>query len=728
VRAALTRGRQGPVGPPELRRVWAVVIAVAVVLCTILLVELARPREFLTGTNSAGSEGAVVHVDPGQRLCLDRLDVPGATGRLRLLLVAATPTTVTTEVATHGRVERGQLAMTPVARGPLPFDVPVRGVHGATALCVSPSAPIDVAGRHGSESGQPAPLLDGKPLDARVAVSYLPPAGERRSLLAQLPDMFSRAALFRPGVVGPWTYGVILFVLAPALFAAALLLLVRAVVDRPVRRTALAVGVIGFLAAASWTLIVPVFDAPDEVEHMAYGQAIAESGRAPDTGPSHRRPYSSEMQVAYEGARISGYYGQRLGRPPWRARDERRWAVRQARERPRPDDGGGWITTADYTPLYYASLAPAYLAADGGSIWSRLTAMRLMTALFGGLTAACVVLLVGELFPRPRWPAVAAGLFVAFQPMFAFISGAVNNDAAVSAAGALALLLVVRALRRGLTVRLAAAIGATLVVLPLLKGSGLFLLPALAVGLAGATLRTRRRGGAVGRPLAALGAALAITAAATIAFSAAFDHSANPTRPGWYAATGNTYPTIPGAAVKPSGALHHPVRFAEYVWQVFLPPAPGMADLRPAGGRFPAFHGYVERGWAAFGFVATRFPTWVYAVITVAMLMLGALAVAAWSANRAAVARRGWELTMLVLVVLGVFFGTELANFTPGAPVVPEFGRYLFPAAAAIAALAAAATFGAGRRRAPALAAGLVTALLVLFWASEFLTMSALYT
>ena len=705
---------------------WAVVIAVAVVLCAVLLVELARPRDFLTGTNNAGSAGPIAHVEPGQRLCLNDLAVPEGTGRLRLLVVAPTATTVTTQVTSGGRVERGQQPM-PVARGPMALDVPAAGARGATALCVSPSAPIDLAGRRGLETGQVAPRLDGQPIDARVAVSYLPPAGERKSLLAQMPDMFARAARFRPGVVGPWTYGFVLFVLAPALFAAALLLLVRAVLDRPVRRTALAVGVIGFLAAASWSLIVPVFDAPDEVEHMAYGQSVAESGRAPDAGPSRRRPYSSEMQVAYEGARVSGYYGQRLGRPPWTARDERRWALRQARERPRPDNGGGWITTADYTPLYYASLAPAYLAA-GGSIWTRLTAMRLMTALFGGLTAACVVLLVRELFPRPHWPAVAAGLFVAFQPMFAFISGAVNNDAAVSAAGALALLLVVRALRRGLTVGLAVAIGATLVVLPLLKGSGLFLLPALAIGMAGAALRTRRRGAAIGRPLAALAGALAVTAVAAIAFSAALGHSANPTRPGWYAATGSAYPTVPGATVKPSE--HCTIRSASpsTSGRSSSLPRRGWPTSVPPAARFPAFHGYLERGWAAFGFVSIKFPTWVYAVIALAMLGLVVLAFFAWSAHRAAVARRGWELAVLVLVVLGVFFGTELANFTPGAPVVPEFGRYLFPAAAAFAALAAAATFGAGRRRAPAVAAGLVTALLVLFWASEFLTMSALYS
>ena len=84
----------------------------------------------------------------------------------------------------------------------------------------------------------------------------------------------------------------LLFVLAPALFAAALWLFVRAALDRPVRRTGLAIGVIGFLAAASWSLIIPAFDAPDEAEHMAYAQAIAERGRAPDAGPTRRRAYS----------------------------------------------------------------------------------------------------------------------------------------------------------------------------------------------------------------------------------------------------------------------------------------------------------------------------------------------------------------------------------------------------------------------------------------------------
>jgi 4-amino-4-deoxy-L-arabinose transferase-like glycosyltransferase len=380
-------------------------------------------------------------------------------------------------------------------------------------------------------------------------------------------------------------------------------------------------------------------------------------------------------------------------------------------------------------PLYYAALAPAYLVTKGQSIWSRFTAMRLVSALLGGIAAAFVYLLVAELLPRPRWPAVAAGLLVAFQPMFAFVSGVINNDAGVNALAAIGLYLAVRALRRGLTTRLAVALGATIVALPLAKGNGLFLLPPIAIALAVAAWRTRRGGGPIGRPLMALGVSLAAGVVLAVAFSAAFGHSADPTRPGWYAATGNTYPTLPGAEVQPSGAFSRPVEFAQYVWQVFLPPVAGMPDLRPGGGRLPpGYTAYIERGWASFGFVSISFPRWVYAVIVVVMLGLVALALVAWARHRAAVSRRRWELGLLLLAVVGVFAGTEIAYFAPGDPTVPEFGRYLFPVAGVIAGIAALATFGLGRRLAPALAAGLLTAMMGLFWASEFLAMSALYS
>ena len=61
--------------------------------------------------------------------------------------------------------------------------------------------------------------------------------------------------------------------------------------------------------------------------------------------------------------------------------------------------------------------------------------MRLVSALLGALVAACAFGIVRELLPRQRFAAVAAGLLVAFHPMFSFMAGAINNDNGINAAG-----------------------------------------------------------------------------------------------------------------------------------------------------------------------------------------------------------------------------------------------------------------------------------------------------
>lgn len=715
------------------RAAWLLPALTGVLVLALGLFYVARPRDYFTGTNEAGSSGLVANVAAGQRLCLDGLDIPAGTGRVQLRVAPAQAMTAATVVAIAGSAPQQGSVAVPAAAAPVKLDIPIAPRPGAPAsspgrVCVTPAAPVSVAGRPGLQTNQRAPTVDGRPIGARLAAWYLPPAGERRSLLGQLGSMTARAALFRPSAAGAWTYVVLLLAAPPLMIASALALLLRARRGRAGWGTAAAIALIGFVAAASWSLITPLLNAPDELEHMAYAQAIAEQGRAPDHQASERRPYSSEAQVAYEGAQIAGQYRQRDGRPPWLAADEGRWAKREAAQRPRADDGGGWTTVADYTPLYYAALAPPYLVFNGASPWARMTVMRLASAVMGGLAAAFAFLLVAELLPRPRWPAVAAGLLVAFQPMFSFMSGMINNDAGVNALAALALWLVARGLRRGPSTRLAAAIGATAVAMAVVKGNGLFLLPAVALGVAGMALGARRAGVSIRRPLLALGAGAAIAAVGCVVLALALGHSPDPTRPGWYAASGNAYPTLPGPPVQPSGALHQPVQFAEYVWQLFLPPAPGMTDVRPGPERIPAFTALVQRGWASFGFAVIEFPRWVYGIISLAMLGLAALGARAAVTERAALSRLRWTAAVLAVAVLGVFFGTEVAYFAPNDPTTPEFGRYLFPAAAAFAALAAGAVFGVGRRFAFGLATALVVAMAGLWWASEWLAMGQLYT
>ena len=179
------------------------------------------------------------------------------------------------------------------------------------------------------------------------------------------------------------------------------------------------------------------------------------------------------------------------------------------------------------------------------------------------------------MLPRRRVLAVAAGLLVAFQPMFTFMGGAVNNDMGVNAACAGLAFLLIRALRRGPSVGVAASIGALIVIAPLAKATSLALMPAVAVGLAGLVWRYHER--STWRAYAALGGAALAFGLAWVLIAPSFDRDVFTTPGG--AAPG----TSSGVG---GGALEMPRAYLSYLWQEFLPKLPFMTDLHPQ--RWPA--------------------------------------------------------------------------------------------------------------------------------------------
>ncbi|KKK55013.1 hypothetical protein LCGC14_3078840, partial [marine sediment metagenome] len=138
---------------------------------------------------------------------------------------------------------------------------------------------------------------------------------------------------------------------------------------------------------------------------------------------------------------------------------------------------------------------------------------------------------------------------------------------------------------------------------------------------------------------------------------------------------------------------------------------------------------YVERGWAAFGWYALMFPTWVYGVIASAMIGAGLLcAVAVWR-HRPAARSRSIELVVLVLVVVGVVAGVAAAFYTPvgGRAGVAEQGRYAFTALAALAPIAVGACYAFGRRLVVPMAMTLVVAMMGLSFASQLMALAGFY-
>jgi hypothetical protein len=499
----------------------------------------------------------------------------------------------------------------------------------------------------------------------------------RRSLLASLPDLLERAARLRPGVVGAWTYVLVLLLLPVLAYGAVRLLALAAGGERGRVPVVLAVACIAFLHASAWSLVTPPFEAPDEADHFAYVQYLAETGDAPCQSCA-RPKYSSEERLALRGIDA----------------------------RARRDDGGGTTTAASHSPPYYGLMTAAY--AVGGSSSDRLAAMRLLSAVLGALTAAMAFLVVRELLPGRPLPAALAGLLVAFQPMFGFVAGAVNNDNGVNAAMALLAYLLVRALRRGLTPPLAAGIGAALVLAPLMKVTGY---AALAPALVALVFLARR-------------------------------HHARPDLPAWLAlfatvaglelvwsqlsgSFGRTiYSTPDGGSFGSQPALHKlggdPLGYLSYLAHVFA----------PDGSRWPAFETYVERGFAAFGEgFAIKLPLWAYAVIAVGMAATAALAVRALAAHRAAARARLPEIAVLAALAVAVIAGVHLAFYglPAEARAMGEQGRYAFTAIPAWAGLVAAASLGLGPRRAAPLAALLLTAMLGLSAGAVLLALDGFY-
>src|SRR5207302_1688698 len=111
----------------------------------------------------------------------------------------------------------------------------------------------------------------------------------------------------------------------------------------------------------------------------------------------------------------------------------------------------------------------------------------------GAVTVAMTYLLTCELFPDKRWLALAAAAFTAFNPMFLFISGSVNNDNLSNALASVLLVMIVRLLKRS-----TAPSYRTLIAIGVIAGAGMlakfnigFLLPLIALALALLSYRLR---------------------------------------------------------------------------------------------------------------------------------------------------------------------------------------------------------------------------------------------
>jgi hypothetical protein len=684
--------------------VWIAATTVLAVLAIYALTVLMSPRESLSGTNSVALTAVVDTAVAGEQVCTG-VRVPPRTSIVQVFvgLPEAERSTLRASLRTEdgGRVPLEPLGVAPGLDAKSLRLSPTNELREGDLCLVSRDSRIDLGGSGvGHNPGEPTLRIgERERADVDISVRFLR-SNEMPSLLSLLPKAPSRAQVFRPGPIGAWLYWAIGLFALPGLAYAGLRLLATAR-ERSTRRMALTVAILAFASASCWAVTTPLYQAPDESEHFSYAQYVAETGAVPERAAGTKAPYSTEQVYLLQGLRHTSSIHLGVTRPRWLDADQDAWERLDEEQQPARDNGGGYTVSAhSHSPLYYGALVPAYLVGSGGDLTWRVTLMRLLTAAFASVIAACAALTVRELLPGYPTLAVLGGLLVAFQPVVAFMSGAINNDSAVNAAAGIATYLVVRALRRGLTVRLGIGIGLALVALPLAKIVGYGVVPAMVLGLLIAAARLPRRAA-----LAGAAAAVGTIAATSVVWTQLIV-------PALARDGGNLL--VNTGAVQPSQTvlLHDPVLFIAYLIQTFIPPIHLRGNLNFG---WPFYDIYIQGAFGRFGWAAIGFPPFVYRVILVVVIGLGILAVVAAVRNRAIVRARWAPALVLALAALGVvsFVAAAYATGSPR-PVLAEQGRYGFPALVPIAALAAFACLGLGRRYASAAAGALAGAMIAL--------------
>ncbi len=711
------------------RRVWGWAAVIAIPLAVLTLVWCLVPRSYYTGTDSVNALSVTAPIAAGAKTCARGLNLPAGTARIGLEATTGAPALprMTMTLRAGGRVYRSVRApVTGLASAVtrVAFSIPrtpSRPSSVPATLCVTAAKAIAYGVTPTLVGVQPPLTVNGKRQLARLAVWYLPPAGAQRSYLARATQMFDRAATFAPGFARPWLFGFVLLGLVPILWFLSVRLLAVAVGGSG-RRLALWLYVLVALNMIGWSLVTPAFQAPDEVDQFAYVQSLVERGQQPTPYPeSTRLRWSTSEQNGLLGAAIFTDHQVQDSRAPWLPADVATYRRIVRASSNRTDDGGGFTTMSGYGPLYYLLDAPGYLVAPRGSVFTELGWMRIVSALIGALAAVFTFALLRELVPARQWPATLAGLLVGFQPMYGFLSGAVNNDIGVDAAAAAAVWLTVRLVRRGFEWPTVAGLGVVLGLLPYFKPSGFDLYPiavfAVLVVLWRDRAKWRARPAAAARAVGALVVVFAVVYGVVTALSGAL---AAPRPAGAQASV-----TTAGGTI--SAVIHHPTSYLTYLWEEVFPRLPFMHAHFPTGTSvFKVV--LVERAWASFGWVDVQFGSWVYVVLEVAIGVTVVLAVIAFVRYRAWLARRWPEVVIVVATPVLVIAGYAAAFYTSTQRgVVAEMGRYVFPALSAVSAMVVGALHAFGPRRAVAAGAVLLGLVLAFNYASQLLLFTSFF-
>jgi 4-amino-4-deoxy-L-arabinose transferase-like glycosyltransferase len=237
------------------------------------------------------------------------------------------------------------------------------------------------------------------------------------------------------------------------------------------------------ILAGLYSITTPLFEMSDELWHYPMVKTLADGNGLPIQDPANPGPWRQE------GSQPPLYYylGATLTR--WIDTSDVGEVLR-----PNPHVDNGIITPDGNSNLIVHNVTRERWPWHGTTLAVHL--VRLMSVLMGTASIYFTYRIGIEVFPEKRWLALAGAAAVAFTPMFAFISGAINNDNLATLLSAVAIWAMLRLAREAdakrPTWRWAIALGIILGLAALTKESTLGLFGLAGLTMAYAAWRQRR--------------------------------------------------------------------------------------------------------------------------------------------------------------------------------------------------------------------------------------------
>lgn len=234
--------------------------------------------------------------------------------------------------------------------------------------------------------------------------------------------------------------------------------------------------VISFLVLGiTYSVVTPIFEAPDEIQHFFHVKYIADGRGLPVLRPS------SEELYEQEGAQPSLYYLVGALTTFWINTDD---AQDYLKYNPYVNLGVPSRRGNKNIILHTGREAFPYRGAVLG-----VHGLRCLSLLFGAVTVVTTYLLGLNIFSDGKELALGAAILTAFNPQFLFTNASVNNDGLITALCSLALVASVLLVRKGPSLRGYLALGVVVGLAAMTKLTGLGLL--VPVGLTLLVLGTR---------------------------------------------------------------------------------------------------------------------------------------------------------------------------------------------------------------------------------------------